>query len=139
MRPITELHQLLRALLFRDQEDRDLDEELAFHLEMQTQANIARGMAPDEARRQALLQLGGLAQVREATRDARGVRWLDDLAFSFDLYAQRYDREARAAFLEELRERVAAIPGVEAATVPAFVPLDGQAAIFSVHRVEERS
>lgn len=37
-------------------------------------------MSPDEARRQALLKLGGVAQVREATRDARGVRWLEDLA-----------------------------------------------------------
>lgn len=77
---LSDLRERLRALLFRAREDRDLDEELAFHLEMQTEANIARGMSPEEARRQALIQLGGLAQVREATRDARGIRWLDDLA-----------------------------------------------------------
>jgi hypothetical protein len=36
-------------------------------------------MSPGEARRQAHLRLGGIAQVLEATRDARGVRWLDDV------------------------------------------------------------
>lgn len=80
MRIFSEFRERLRALFSRDREDRELDEELAFHLEMQTRENIRRGMSPEEARRQAHLQLGGLTQVREATRDARGVRWLDDLA-----------------------------------------------------------
>src|SRR5690606_30143831 len=78
MHLLSDLHHRLRVLFSRTREDRELDEELAFHLDMQTQANIARGMSPEEARRQAHLALGGLAQVREATRDARGVRWLDD-------------------------------------------------------------
>lgn len=77
---LSELRERFRALLFRAREDRELEEELAFHLEQQTEANIARGMKPEEARRQAHLALGGLAQIREATRDARGVRWLDDFA-----------------------------------------------------------
>lgn len=79
MRLLSELRERLRALLFRSREDRELEEELQFHLDMQTEENIRRGMDPAEARRQAVLRLGGLAQVREATRDARGVRWLDDV------------------------------------------------------------
>lgn len=61
------------------------------------------------------------------------------VAFSFDLYAQRYGPEARAAFIDELQARVATIPGVESATVPAFIPLAGGGAIVSVQRVGETS
>lgn len=69
----------LHSLFTRSREDRELDEELAFHLDMAADENVRRGMAPDEARRQARLRLGGPTQVREAVRDARGLRWLDDL------------------------------------------------------------
>lgn len=75
----SEVRERLRALLSAAREDRELDEELAFHLEMAVDENVRRGVPPEEARRQALLKLGGLAQVREATRDARGIRWLDDV------------------------------------------------------------
>lgn len=77
---LNELRNRLRALFTRAREDRELDEELAFHLEMAIEENVRRGMTPEEARRQARLRLGGPTQVREAVRDARGVRWLDDLA-----------------------------------------------------------
>ncbi|HLU26378.1 MAG TPA: ABC transporter permease [Longimicrobiales bacterium] len=79
MRLVAEIRERLRAIFFLSREDRELDEELRFHLDMQTEEYIRRGMDPAEARRQAVLRLGGLAQVREATRDARGVRWLDDV------------------------------------------------------------
>jgi predicted permease len=74
-----EIRERLRALFFRGREDRELDEELEFHLEMATQENLRRGLAPEEARRQARLRLGGVSQVRESTRDARGIRWVDDI------------------------------------------------------------
>src|SRR5690606_15158647 len=79
MRLVAEIRERLRAIFFLSREDRELDEELRFHLDMQTEEYTRRGMDPAEARRQAVLRLGGLAQVREATRDARGVRWLDDV------------------------------------------------------------
>lgn len=79
MRLFSELRERLRALVLRASQDRELDEELAFHLEMEIEANVRRGMAPGEARRQAHLKLGGLVQTREATRDARGLRWLEEL------------------------------------------------------------
>lgn len=59
--------------------DPAVNDELRLHVEMETQDLIARGVAPDAARRQAFIALGGVETFREAARDTRGVRWLDDL------------------------------------------------------------
>jgi predicted permease len=56
-----------------------LEKELSFHLEQHMAQLVARGRAPDEARREARLALGGPEQVKEKCRDARGTRWLEDL------------------------------------------------------------
>jgi hypothetical protein len=61
------------------QMEAQLEKELSFHLEQHTSQLVARGRAPDEARRQARLALGGPEQVKEKCRDARGTRWLQDL------------------------------------------------------------
>ncbi len=74
-----ELRERLRALRFRSREDAELDEELLSHLEMETEANLRRGMEPGEARRQARLTLGGVEQIKEEVRDARGLGGLEDL------------------------------------------------------------
>src|SRR5881394_596250 len=60
-----------------------LEKELSFHLEQHMSQLVARGWAPDEARRQARLALGGPEQVKESCRDARGTRWLEDLLQDF--------------------------------------------------------
>lgn len=60
--------------------ERDLDIELRFHLERQIEANLAAGMAPGEARRAALLSIGGIEQIKEECRDARGLAFLESLA-----------------------------------------------------------
>ncbi len=49
--------------------DQRLSEEMRFHVDMATERNVRAGMAPDEARRAALLAFGGPQQWREATRD----------------------------------------------------------------------
>jgi predicted permease len=59
--------------------EEELDKELQFHLDLQTNDLIAQGYSPEEARRQARLSLGGPEQVKEMCRDARGTRWLGDL------------------------------------------------------------
>jgi putative ABC transport system permease protein len=59
--------------------EEQLEKELNFHLEQHTSQLLARGRAPDEARREARLALGGPEQVKEKCRDARGTRWLEDL------------------------------------------------------------
>jgi MacB-like periplasmic core domain len=56
-----------------------LEKELSFHLEQHASQLMARGRAPDEARREARLALGGPEQVKEKCRDVRGARWLEDL------------------------------------------------------------
>jgi predicted permease len=59
--------------------DAELDSELRFHLEKQMEANLAAGMAPREAREAALREFGGLEQIREESREARGLNVLYDL------------------------------------------------------------
>ena len=56
------------------------DEELAFHLAMETEANVRRGLDPEEAGRQARIRLGGVEQTMEAARDAWSLGRLEDLA-----------------------------------------------------------
>jgi predicted permease len=72
--------------------DHALERELRFHLDQHAADLIARGLHPDEARRQARLALGGPQQVTEECRHARGTRWLEDLAQDFR-YALRTLRQ----------------------------------------------
>jgi len=69
----------LRAFLGKRVLDADLDQELAAHLEMAIEDNLARGLSPEEARRVALISIGGLEQAREKHREARGLMTLDIL------------------------------------------------------------
>jgi predicted permease len=64
----------------RTQMEEQLEKELRFHLDQHTADLIAQGHDPADARRQARLALGGEQQVKEKCRDARGTRWLEDLA-----------------------------------------------------------
>ena len=66
----------LGALVGRRDIEREPDDELQFHLEMQEQANLQAGMPPEAARRAAAISMGGLDQAKEAVREVRGV-WLD--------------------------------------------------------------
>src|ERR1041385_7550161 len=62
----------------RPPNNRELDEELRAHIEAQTQENIAAGMTPEEARRAAMREFGGLDSVKERVRDERSISWLED-------------------------------------------------------------
>ncbi len=62
---------------FRRKPSGELDEELQFHLEQATQANIAAGMTPEEARRQARLDFGGIEGAREQTYAQRPGWWME--------------------------------------------------------------
>jgi len=57
-----------RSTFQRNKAQTDLDDELRFHLEKEVKQNIARGMSPEEARRQALISFGGVQQTRENVR-----------------------------------------------------------------------
>jgi putative ABC transport system permease protein len=69
-----------RALFSRRRQETELDDELRLHLEMETEANQRRGMAPDEARRAALLRFGGVEQAKEGCRESWRGRFLEVLA-----------------------------------------------------------
>lgn len=70
----------VRALLQKRKVERELAEELAHHVAMETEQNLARGMAPVEARRAALVAFGGVERYAEQVREARWTRWLEDVA-----------------------------------------------------------
>ena len=76
----------LGGLFDKHRRDRELADELESHLQMHIADNLHAGMTPSEARRDALLKLGGIEQTKEACRDRRGVPWLDtvlqDLRFA---------------------------------------------------------
>src|SRR3954469_24506585 len=63
--------------------DERLDEEVRFHIEMQTERNISMGMTPEEARRRALLQFGGRDRWKEEARDEYRSRPFDGVRKDF--------------------------------------------------------
>ncbi len=69
----------IRSLVRRGRVEDELDRELRAHLEYQVQEHVARGMTPEAARRAALAVFGGVEQVKEEVRDARGVSGLENL------------------------------------------------------------
>ena len=68
----------LRSVLRARAVDRELDEELRFHLDRQIATYTRAGMDPAEASRRARITFGGLTQIKEETRQAHGVQWFDD-------------------------------------------------------------
>ncbi|HXZ19125.1 MAG TPA: ABC transporter permease [Candidatus Acidoferrales bacterium] len=64
----------------RNRDDREFTAELESNLEFHIEDNLRRGLSPCEARRQALISLGGVEAVKEAYRDQRGGSWLDAFA-----------------------------------------------------------
>lgn len=70
----------LRAWVKRDQVEAELDEELRFHIEMETEKNIREGMAPAAARRAALVAFRGVDRTKEEVRSARWTRAPEELA-----------------------------------------------------------
>ena len=69
----------LRAFFFKASLDHDFGDELAAHIELLTEENIRSGMPPEEARRAALIKLGGVEPAKELRRDTRSLSFLDSL------------------------------------------------------------
>lgn len=70
----------LRTLFRRDRADRDLDAEIAFYLEQEVEKHLARGLSPDEARRQARLAFGSLDAAKDDCRAAWGFQAVEGLS-----------------------------------------------------------
>src|SRR5690348_3445406 len=70
----------IRSLLRRHQADSELDEELREHVARKTEGYVAKGMSARQARRQAMIDLGGVEQAKENCREARGTHFIESLA-----------------------------------------------------------
>jgi predicted permease len=80
MVPYRKLFARIRALFFKRTLDAEMDEEMRAHIELRTEANIAAGMNPEEARFAALRQFGWVESIKEECRDQRGVSRLETLS-----------------------------------------------------------
>lgn len=79
MNALQQMTVWLRSLLSRRRLEREMHEELRRHVEMQAEHYVREGMSREEARRAALRGFGGVAQVEEACREARGWAWIESL------------------------------------------------------------
>jgi putative ABC transport system permease protein len=70
----------LRGMLRKSRVEREMDEELRFHLRMRAAENMRRGMPPSEAEQAALNSFGSWTRVKEACRDVKGGGMLETLA-----------------------------------------------------------
>ena len=111
------LRARLRALVRPERSDHELNDELSFHVAMQTQANLAKGLTRAEAERQARLALGGVQQLKEKLHDRRSVSWFEHLR-----------QDVRYGVRTILRTKV-----VSAAIIVTFaLGIGANAAIFSL-------
>jgi predicted permease len=85
-----------RALLNPQRAERELDDELAFHVECETRKLVDQGLAPIDARRQALARFGSRTATADDCRDERGTGGIDAIARDL-LYAVRTWRRAPLA------------------------------------------
>ena len=74
------------GLLFGRAAESRMDEEIGFHIDMETERLVRdEGLAPAEARRRALVAFGGVERHKEELRDGRGLAWLGGLRLDFEL------------------------------------------------------
>jgi len=109
----------LAALYTRARQDDDFTAELSADLQAHIDDNLHAGLAPGEARRQARLSLGGVAQTTERVRETRSVGWLDEVRLDLK-YAVRSIRRAPGFALTAIGVVAFGI----AATTAAFTVLD---------------
>ncbi|HEX9224822.1 MAG TPA: permease prefix domain 1-containing protein, partial [Candidatus Acidoferrales bacterium] len=79
MRRLRVLLLRLAGLFRKDRRERDLAAEMESHLRMHIEDNLRAGMSAAEARRQALMKLGGVEQTKEIYRERRGLPLLETL------------------------------------------------------------
>src|SRR5215470_3896017 len=82
----------LRSIFHRNDLERELQEEMQYHLERKIEAEVAAGLNPAEARRVAIRAMDGIEQQKEACRDQRKVSWLEDFVHDLRFAARTLRR-----------------------------------------------
>src|SRR5258708_23176718 len=79
MRWLQSIFLRVRSLFRKDDVERETDQELRFHVEREIAQRTSKGISPEEARRAALLEFGGVERFKEECREARGVNRIESL------------------------------------------------------------
>src|SRR4030095_4299435 len=82
---IANLRAFWRGLLRPSQVDTDMNDEMRFHIEMESKRLQQRGLSEHEAARQAAIRFGGVEKYRGAGRDAFGFTWMRGMSTDFKL------------------------------------------------------
>ncbi len=93
MRWVSNIRFRIRAILRPDRMEKEMDEEMAFHLDMEVRKLMREGLDPAHAHREALRNFGEPMQQRERARDSWGVRWIQDLRSDARLTARRFRKD----------------------------------------------
>ncbi|MGA8594434.1 MAG: ABC transporter permease [Bryobacteraceae bacterium] len=78
MRFLRNLRSRVRSLFDRERTERDLSDELEDYIQRQTERHLAHGFSPDEARAAGIRDVGGVEQLKEECRDARGTAFVEN-------------------------------------------------------------
>src|SRR5215510_12112351 len=79
MASMREWMRRLWGTIRKNPRDSEMQKEIRFHLELDSEDMLRHGNSTEDALRAARLKVGGVAQAMEAMRDQRGLPWLDDL------------------------------------------------------------
>src|ERR1700688_162468 len=132
----------LRSLFRRKSAEADLDAELRFHVEQEAAKYVQSGISPQEARRRARLAFGGLDQIREDCREARGVNFVESTLQDIR-YALRVLRRTpiiTAVAISSLAPGLGANPAIFSlidAVVLRLLAVRNPAVLFRVERKSE--
>src|SRR5690242_4696149 len=76
---LSDIRYRLRTLFNRDAVERELDDELRFHIEKETEKLVGQGVPRAEAERRARVAFGGVERMKEETRDSHGTAAIDGI------------------------------------------------------------